>query len=177
MEKHSPQKASPAVSNVWFALLTETFDFHLPTRAQWRASFQAAERAPAQHFLLQLAGEAQQGTKADQLALYKAAHAVLPLHGPHLSVLTRLLVRARPVPLEWADVLLGALNESPAHGTPLTAEILEALREIADVSPAFIHERIRLRNILNQLLALGFQPGWLKACSQKHSDGTMKNSL
>lgn len=158
----------------WFPLLVETFDFHRPSRIEWRGSFCGEQRPSAQQFLLQLAREARQGTQADQLALYKAAHAILPLHGLDLTTLTRLLLDARPVPLEWADVLVSALSESPPGGLPWTAFTLDALRELmeretTEQASALRGERLRMRSLLYQVLALGLQPAWLKAWARANA--------
>jgi hypothetical protein len=150
-----------------YELLVDTFDFHLPQRKHWRACFRGEERASAQRLLLHIARSARQGAHVDQLAIYRAAHAVLPLEGADLVALTRLLIEVRPVSLEWADVLVSALREAPAGGASWMPPAIDALREIASIPPASTSERIKLRSLLNQMQDFGLQPSWLKAASSE----------
>ena len=61
--------------------LTARYDLQSVTRAEWRGFCRGAERPLMQKLLLGLAKEAQTASIAEQSALYRAAHATLPLKG------------------------------------------------------------------------------------------------
>lgn len=141
-----------------FKCMIENLDFHRPSRSEWKAMCYGQERAPMQEWLLQIAEAAHAGSRSDRLVLYKAAHAVLPLHGSDLLELARLFIESdNSVSLEWCDVLVDALSENK-HMNRLSGDILEALhisiREADSRDP-------RIRVILRQVQSLGFNPQWL----------------
>ena len=168
-QEEQPTSAMLTTVTSIYTLLIGSFDFHKPSRAQWRGCFAGKDRIPAQRLLLNLANEARQGTQADQLALYKAAHAILPLHGTDLIALTRLLLAQRPVPLEWGEVLVSALAEAPTSSNSQSAIALDAMKEMAAGVYIRHSEQMRLRSLLNQIQATGLRPGWLKAWMQENN--------
>jgi hypothetical protein len=141
--------------------LLETLDLRGIERREWRAVCRGLEREPMQRFLLELAGLARSATRADRLALYQAAHAVLPLRGPALRELAELLLAARPVPIVWGDALVEALAEEGGHGTALAGELLDGLREMIQ-RPLPPEEARRAQSYLRHIAALGYYPDWLR---------------
>jgi hypothetical protein len=115
-------------ARIVFRRLIERIDLQRIDRTQWRAVCRGAERLAMQAFLLQLASAARAGTEADRLALLKAAHAVLPLHGTALNELAELLIREPTPAIDYADALVEALAQQPTGGSPLVIGILAALR-------------------------------------------------
>src|SRR5579859_3380005 len=111
-----------------FRRLAAELDFRQPSRAEWRAIGYGTDRSALQTFLLQLAEGARIGAQADPLALYKAAHAVLPLQGAERSELARLLLNFPPVALAWCDVLIETLAEEARPESLSTSALLEGLR-------------------------------------------------
>lgn len=123
----------------------------LPTREvraeEWRAAARGRERIASQQFVLDIARNSVEGTLADRLALYKAAYLILPLHGADLEELARLLVRARPVPLEWRQPLVCALHEQRSKLTGDYAEIVRALDEAPAPAALIRAEELRAKQI------------------------------
>jgi hypothetical protein len=103
------------------------------SRREWQTAWSGHERDEAQVVLLECARAARrEATVADALALYKAAHAVLPLRGAPLIELALLLVEHVPVPLEWCDVLMSAKAGGDAL---LAATLREALEGALRAAP------------------------------------------
>lgn len=132
------------------------------SRADWRRLGLGERRLPTQQKLLALAESDSLISNSDRLALYQAAHAILPLHGDPLDALARLLINADPVPLEWADVLTETLAQVPL-GAPIATSVLAALRQtLAHVVqlPASPVDRRRAYTLAAQLPSLGYRTAW-----------------
>lgn len=145
-----------------FLELASRFDLQSIPRTEWRSLCRGPRRAAYQRILLALAEAARAGTIADQLTFYKAAHATLPLHGPELATLARLLLGFRPVPIEWCDVLIDILAEERNQPTALTGEVLLAIEEATMLTSGQPHGyRRRTEFIFRQVANLGYLPKWL----------------
>lgn len=131
-------------------------------RTDWRRLCLGSNRVATQQRLLTLVESGAATTRTEHLVLYQAAYAVLPLHGDSLNALARLLVESSPVPLEWADVLVEALAQTP-RGTPLATTVLAALRQTLTRTvqlPSSPAERRRAYTVANQLAGLGYRTAW-----------------
>jgi len=159
------------VGDYAFEKVGKILDYYKPTRFEWRALCRGPERASMQHFLLQIAHAAEAGTHADQLAFYKAAYAVLPLRDQNRLKLTQLLIAERPVPLEWADVLVETLADTDVRSEAFAADILEALGETYSMAKNDRIERRRATWIVRHVVALGFRPNWAVASASKPKSG------
>ena len=137
----------------------ENVDFLSPQRSDWRNAALGDRRAPLQRFLLEMAEAARISTSAAQLALYKAAHAVLPLHGHALAELAERLLAEGDVPLEWCDVLVLALIEEV---TSVKIPYLNALRSACEKAEDAPLVNLRVRIYLQQVAAAVPPPTWLR---------------
>jgi len=109
--------------------LAAQLDYHAPSRRDWALAWRGRERPSVQAFLLECARAAlREATTGDALVIYKAAYAVQPLRGAPLIELAMLLAERAPVPLEWCDALVAALEETE---TPDRQRILGALTDAA----------------------------------------------
>lgn len=99
-------------------------------RRDWAAVCRGSKREGLRATLLAIADQ-RGGTRQDECCLRKAAHAVLPLHGPALQALCQLLVDERPASSEYADALVMWLSERGDHEEPARGPVIEALRQAA----------------------------------------------
>jgi hypothetical protein len=158
-----PDRSQDETPEETFRRLAGRLDLKAPDRSQWRAVCMGREREVVQRFLMDMAAGARAGSRADRLALYQAAHAVLPLHGGELRELAALLTERRPVPLEWCDALIEALAEQPPGGSPLAASVLAALQESCEQAAASPAARRRVAWIVRSLRTLRYRPAWAAA--------------
>jgi len=132
-------------------------------RADWRRLSLGMERVPTQRCFLALAESDNLPTHTERLSLYQAAHAVLPLHGESLDALARLLIESGALQLEWADVLIESLAQTP-HGTPHAAAALSSLRQVLSRTvqgPAKSAERRRAYTLATQMAGMGYRTAWV----------------
>jgi len=132
-------------------------------RADWRRLSLGMERVATQQCFLVLAESDNLPTHTERLSLYQAAHAVLPLHGDSLDALARLLIEAGALQLEWADVLIESLAQTP-HGTPHAAAALSSLRQVLSRTvqgPSNSAERRRAYTLATQMASMGYRTAWL----------------
>lgn len=135
-------------------------------RADWRRLSLGERRVSTQKKLLALAESEKPTTQADRLAMYQAAYAILPLHGDSLNALARLLIESGFVELEWADVLIESLAQTPP-GTPHAEATLSALRKtLSSVVTLLVHgptysaQRRRAYTFASQMADLGYRTAW-----------------
>ena len=161
------QEAADAVRQQCYQRFAAQVDVTNVSRAQWRAVCRSSERAQWQDLLLQLAEGAETASKAERLGLYKAAHAVLPLHGQPLAALAELLLAAwehLAPDLEWADVLVTTLAERRADAR-LTPALLEALGRLHSCAANSGPEARKAGWIAYYVQRCGYNPPWLVALS------------
>jgi hypothetical protein len=149
---------------VWEQRVTQLLrrvDVARTTRAQWRTVCTATERPSMQDLVIRLAEAAEAYSHAQRLALYKAAHAILPLHGRALIAFAGLLVEEQPPQAEWADALLAILIEAPTLQPQLIPSTLTALHSIWRESTGDDVKGRRARWIAYHIQQLGYRPDWL----------------
>jgi len=146
------------------------------SRGDWRRLSFGLNRVVTQEALLGLAEGEKPATQSERLSLYQAAYAVLPLHGDSLDALARLLVESGLTPLEWADVLVESLAQTP-QGESHAATVLAALRQTlarTAQGPSSSLERRRAYILASQITGLGYRTAWaadLMAALAPHPPG------
>lgn len=140
-----------------FADFAENINFRQLTRAEWRSLCVGDERIILQQSLCALARLARDtATVADARQLFLAAFAVYPLQGQPLIELVELLLMSRPIAIEWTDVLIAAFDEKQSLPLPIPTQLLEAAREIMEMSSTTACEAVRQQCFASQLIRQGF---------------------
>jgi hypothetical protein len=159
----SMQDEASIIRQQCFQRFASRVDIAAVSRTQWRGICRATERAQWQSLLLLLAEAAEAGSQADRLGLYKAAYAVLPLHGQPLAAFVALLLKEwehQSPDSEWADALLTALAE-PHTDPRLMPAMLEALGSLYQHWQERTEDARRARWLAYHVQRLGYHPAWL----------------